>query len=414
MEQGGVAVIGAGIVGVTAGLYLRRAGHEVTLFDPLPPGGGASFGNAGMISPDSCTPVALPGMLREVPGWLRDPLGPLAVPPAYLPQALPWLLKWIAAGRFDRVLAGSDALRALHVSAFECYRELLGPANFSELIRTNGQIFVWEGPENPVMKPVREAILARHKVAVEELDIEVLRQMVPGVTRTVSRAIIMTKNGHTVNPGRLVRTLGTLLGEVDGVFRHENVLKLLREDDAYRLVTNAGNYRFDKVVVTAGAWSQRLLRPLGVRLPLESERGYHMTIPNPPVAPPPVPLVCMNKPAGVSPFEGGIRLAGTVEIGGLDAPMNEQRALIMLRRAKTLLPALAAEDYSIWMGHRPSFPDSLPVIGAAPGHPGLLLAFGHGHTGMTGGPPTGRLIAQLVSGRPPSIDLAPYSPARFA
>jgi glycine/D-amino acid oxidase-like deaminating enzyme len=409
----GVAVIGAGIVGATTALYLRRAGHEVTVFDPLPPAGGASFGNAGMISPDSCTPIASPGMLRKVPGWLRDPLGPLAIRPGYFVQALPWLLKWIAAGRFDRVIAGSDALRALHVPAFDCYRELLGTAHFNDLIRINGQIYFWEGATTEQMKPVREAIRARHNLSVEPLDLDTLRQMVPALTREASQAIILPKNGHTVNPGRLVQTIAQLFRDAGGLLRHENVLKLLHEDGAYRLVTNAANHRFARVVVAAGAWSQRLLRPLGVRLPLETERGYHVTIPNPNVSAPPMPVLCYNKPFGLSPIEGGIRLAGTVEIAGLDAPMNEQRALILIRRAKTMLPALEVGEYSMWMGHRPSFPDSLPVIGEAPGHPRLFLAFGHGHSGLTGGPPTGRLIAQLIGGRQPSIDLAPFSPARF-
>lgn len=406
-----IAIVGAGIVGMSAALYLQRAGLPVTVIDPLPPGGGASYGNAGLLSVENCVPIALPGMLKQVPGWLRDPLGPLAVRPSYLPQALPWLMRWIAAGRMERVDAASDALRALHVNALDRYRELLG-REFDDVIRVSGQVHIWENTEPSPSEAIYRRLWQKHGVVAEWLDADELRQLVPQLGRQVTRAAFLPKNGHTVNPRRLVTTLARLFSEAGGTVRAERVLKLVPENAGWRVVTSSANHLVGKVVVSAGAWSRQLLRPLGVNLPLETERGYHMMLRDASVVPP-VPVLSRGRGFSITPMEEGLRVAGTVEIGGLDLPMNEERAYVLLRQAQELLPGLEAKDYAIWMGFRPSFPDSLPVIDQAPGHGGLFLAFGHGHTGMTGGPPTGRLVKQLVAGEPPDVSLAPFSATRF-
>jgi glycine/D-amino acid oxidase-like deaminating enzyme len=412
-SQQAIAVIGAGIVGSSVALELRRAGRAVTLIDAQTPGSGASFGNACMISPDFCIPASIPGMLKKVPGWLRDPLGPLAIRPAYFPKALPWLLRWAKAGRLDRVLAGSDALRSLHLPAFDRYREMLGPKHFADLIRTNGQIYYWEGEGAPATQPVRDAIWQRHGVVTEALPLEQLRKLVPALTPHATSAVLFPKNGNTINPQRLVQTIAALFTEAGGTLVQQNVLKIIPESDGYRIVTGTGNLRAQAVVIAAGAWSQRLAAPLGYRFPLETERGYHVTFHRPNVQPPPMPILCSNRPAAASPLDDGIRCAGSVEFAGLDAPMNEKRATIMLKRAQGLLPGLEIKHYSIWMGHRPSFPDSLPVIDRAPRHRGLFFAFGHGHSGMSSGPMTGKLIAELVADRRPSVDLNPFRTTRF-
>jgi len=410
-EPNSIAIVGAGIVGMSAALYLQRAGLSVAVIDPLPPGGGASYGNAGLLSVESCVPIALPGMLREVPRWLSDPLGPLAVRPSYLPKALPWLLRWIAAGRMTRVEAASDALRALHVGALDRYRELLGH-QFDDVIRVAGQVHIWESADPSPSEAIYRRLWQKHGVVAEWLNIDELRQLIPQLGREVTRAVLLPKNGHTVNPRRLVGTLARLFTEAGGTIRAERVLKLLPADAGWRVVTSSANHLVGRVVVSAGAWSKQLLAPLGIELPLETERGYHMMLRDATVVPR-IPILSRSRGFTITPMEEGLRLAGTVEIGGLDLPMNEERAYVLLRQAKAMLPGLEANDYSIWMGFRPSFPDSLPVIDTAAGHRGLFLAFGHGHTGMTAGASTGRLVKQLVTGEPTDIPLAPFSATRF-
>jgi D-amino-acid dehydrogenase len=408
-------VIGAGVAGLSTALYLQRAGVSVAVIDPSPPGSGASFGNAGMISADTAVPIALPGMLRKVPGWLMNPLGPLTVHPRYFPTALPWLLRWIEAGRMSRVLAISDAMRALHRNAFDCWKELLGQQRFYDLIRQVGQVHVWESETETPAAALERQLRQRQDIPSEILGPEDLRQMFPGIAPSVRRGVLMPGNGYTVNPQRLVQSLGELLLEAGGSIVAEHAMKIIPSENGsgYLVMTNIANHAADKVVLAAGARSQRLLDPLGVRVPLETERGYHIMLPSPGVE---VKTTISNKSRafGVTPMEGGLRLAGTVEIAGLDAAPDERRAKALLQHAMAMFPDIDASGSTMWMGHRPSTPDSLPVLGEVRGRPGLYLVFGHGHFGMTGGPSSGRLVSRLILGVATGIDPEPYRAARFS
>jgi glycine/D-amino acid oxidase-like deaminating enzyme len=413
IAQHGAIVIGAGVAGLSTALYLQRAGVAVAVIDPLGPAGGASFGNAGLLSPDTAVPIALPGMLRKVPGWLTDPLGPLSVRPSYFPRALPWLLRWIESGRLQRVLAISDAMRALHRDSLDCWQELLGPTLYRDLIRPAGQVQVWEGDADTANAAVERQVRARHGIRTEELNADDLRQMFPGIAREVTRGLLMPGNGFTVSPQRSVQTLGDLFRQEGGALINERAMKLIpREDSGWMVMTNIANRSTQHVVVAAGAWSRQLLDPLGIKVALETERGYHAMLFAPEIMPT-LPISNKTRAFGVTPMEDGLRVAGTVEISGLDAPPNEARAKVLVQHARRMFPALTGAQVRYWMGFRPSTPDSLPILGDAPGRPGLHLAFGHGHFGMTGGPPSGRLVARLITGQAPGIDPTPYAAQRF-
>ena len=413
LAQHGAIVIGAGVAGLSTALYLQRAGVAVAVIDPLPPAGGASFGNAGLLSPDTAVPIALPGMLRKVPGWLANPLGPLSVTPGYFPRALPWLLRWIEAGRLERVIAISDAMRALHRESLSCWQELLGPSLYGDLIRPMGQVQVWEGDGETANSDVERQVRERHGIKSEVLSADDLRQMFPGISRDVTRGLLVPGNGHTVSPQRSVGTLGELFRKEGGVLINERAMKLIpREGGGWMVMTNLANRSSDHVVVAMGAWSRQLLDPLGIKVALETERGYHAMLFDPEVMPA-LPISNKTRAFGVTPMEDGLRVAGTVEIAGLQAPPNEERAKILVQHAKRMFPALRAEKVRYWMGFRPSTPDSLPILGPSAGRPGLHFVFGHGHFGMTGGPPSGRLVARLITGQAPGLDPAPYAAQRF-
>lgn len=406
-------VIGAGVVGLSTALYLQRAGVATVVIDPLGPAGGASFGNAGMLSPDTATPIALPGMLRKVPGWLADPLGPLAVRPSYFPRALPWLMQWVKAGQMSRVLAISDAMRALHRETLNCWRDLLGDALYHDLIRPSGQVHVWEDEAESPSEEVEKQIRARHGIEAQALSADDLRQMFPGIARDIKRGLLVPGNGYTVSPRRAVHSLAELLHKAGGEVIDERAMKLIpRAEGGFMVMTNVANRSAPHVVVAAGAWSAQLLSPLGVRVPLETERGYHAMLFSPSLRPQ-MPISSKTRAFGITPMEDGVRIAGTVEIAGLDAPPNEQRAKVLVEHARRMFPDLVASEIRYWMGFRPSTPDSLPILGGVSGHPGLWLAFGHGHFGMSGGPPSGRLLARLITGQAPGIDPAPYDARRF-
>lgn len=414
MPEQAIVVIGGGVVGVCCAVQLQREGHKVTVLEERAgPGEGCSYGNAGSISPDMVVPIAMPGMLAKVPGWLTDPLGPLAIAPRHFPRALPWLLRWVAAGRMPEVRKASAALRTLHRPVFDIYRELLG-ARFHETIHTTGQLYVWRGlnPSRPEI--IAQELRAAAGVRTEAVSAEDLRQMEPGLARDFRRGLYFPDNGHTSNPGRLVRLLAEVFQSEGGrIVRGTAIGFDVRDRTVAAMRTSDGVIAADAFVVAAGAYSQRLVRLLGVSVPLESERGYHVTLPDPGIA---VRNKLSNREDSfaITEMEDGIRIAGTVEIAGLDAPPVEARAHVLLRAAQRMFPGIRLDGYRIWMGHRPSTPDSVPVIDRAPGIANLHLAFGHGHTGMTGAPMTGRLIADLVAGRPSTIDRSPYGADRFA
>lgn len=407
-----VAIVGAGIIGLCAGLYLQRAGRSVTIADPLPPGHSTSFGNAGFISAGTIMPIALPGTWRNVPGWLLDRSGPLAVDLRYLPTAAPWLLRWIAASRRKTVYAASDALRALHKDTMERYRELLGSEHFAGLIRTEGSVNVFYNEQ-----PSRNEIFIRHLierqgVVTTAMGPGELRDMYPEIGHIARRALYFPHNGWTVSPARLTATLARLFVEAGGTIVSRRALRVRPSEGGFEIFTNIGDWRAGTVVLAAGAWTGRLLAPLGVRLPLETERGYHLMLKGANIAPR-LPLLLRDGGMAITPMEDGLRLAGTVEIAGLDAPPDETRALQLLERARLVFPSLEAASFSKWLGFRPSLPDSVAAIGPAPGFPGLFVAAGHGHTGMVGASETGRLVRDLVLGAPPAIDPKPYSLERF-
>lgn len=408
-----IIVIGAGVAGLCTALYLQRAGRSVTVVDPLPPAGGASFGNAGLLSPDTCVPIALPGMLRKVPGWLADPLGPLSVDPRYFPKALPWLLRWIEAGRMSRVLEISDAMRALHRTTFDCWKELLGQTLFHDLIRPIGQVHVWETETETPAAARERSLRERQGIRAERLTADELRQLFPGISRSVVRGMMIPGNGFTVNPQRLVATIAELFVQAGGTMAAEKAMKIIPlESRGYTVMTNTSWRPVEQVVVAAGAWSRQLLDPLGVRIPLETERGYHAMLTSPGIELR-MPISNKSRSFGVTPMEHGLRVAGTVEIAGLDAPPNEGRARVLLEHIRGMFPDVDTREHRFWMGFRPSTPDSLPILGEAPGRKGLYLALGHGHFGMTGGPPSGKIVSDLVLGRAPMVDASRYGVDRF-
>jgi len=406
-------VLGAGVVGLSTALYLQRSGHQVTVIDPLPPAGGASYGNAGLISPDTSVPIALPGMLRKVPGWMTDCEGPLVVRPAYFPRALPWLLRWIKASQMSRVIQISDAMRALHCDALVCLRELLMGDLYVDLIRPVGHVRIWEG-EGAESK-IDMVLAERHGIRAERLNGDDLRQIYPEISRDITRGMLIPGNAYTVSPQRLVRTLGELLIAAGGVIVAERAMKIIPRGGApgYMIMTNLANRSAQRVVVATGAWTRELLDPLGLHMPLETEGGYHAMMPSPNITLP-IPMSIKSRGFGLTTMEGGLRAAGTVEIGGLHTPPDERRAMLLVGHAKRIFPTLQTGEPSYWMGHRPSTPDSLPILGEAPGRPGLFLAVGHGHFGMTSGPTSARLVARMINGEQLGIDPVPYACSRFS
>ena len=413
-----IVVIGAGIVGVCTALYLLRDGHKVMVIDRQGPGEGSSFGNGAVIGEESVVPVALPGILRKVPGMLLDPLGPLAIRWSYLPQLAPWLLRFVAASRPAEVERISLSLKALMDGNFEAFKPLLEIAGAQDLLRRGGWVGVYETEAHFAAAQPLLALQRRRGVGLEVLPPEELRQLEPALSPNFHRGVYYPNVGHTVNNFRLVQELAAAFAREGGEIRRQEVrgFEMGPANGAgagpRAVLTEGGQVPCDAVVLAAGAWSRHLARQLGENPPLDTERGYHMHLPNPGVMPR-IPVYSTTYGFVSTPLEHGLRIAGTVELGGLRAAPNWKRAEVLLTHARRFFPQLDTTDAKPWMGFRPSMPDSLPVISRGRRHRNAYFAFGHGHCGLMLSARTGELIAHLVAGRDPGIDMAPYRVDRF-
>ncbi len=408
-----ITIIGAGIVGIATACYLRRDGHAVTVVDKRLPGQYCSFGNAGILSPGSCVPQALPGVLGKVPGYLADPLGPLAIRPGHFFKALPWFLRLVAASRLSRVEQIADALRPLLKQTFDAYRPLVEHARVTDLIRQTGYVVAYAtraGLQNDAL-PWR---LRRERgVLMETLDGAGIRRMAPQLGGNFEAGLYLPEQGFVANPERLTKSLAEQFQKDGGRIVQRDVLDIEYSPDGPRaLVTNAGNMALNTLVICAGSHSNEFSAKLGDAVPLEAERGYHVTYSDPRFTLP-MPVFLPEQKVFVTPMEMGLRIAGQSEFAGNDAAPNYARADVLATQMQKVFPGISSVDSTRWMGRRPSTPDSLPVIGPASKMPAVWYAFGHGHVGLCGGAPTGRAVADLIAGRPPGVDMHPFRVTRF-
>lgn len=424
-----MVVIGAGIVGACTALALRQEGHAVTILEPGPPGGeqAASYGNGCWLSPMSVIPPAMPGLWRKVPGFIADPLGPLAIRWTYLPKVLPWLARYLASGWTEqRVVRTAVALRAMLQDAPALHAALAEEAGVAPLIERRGLMYVY--PSRTAFEAEAVAWRIRRQVGIDwiELSAEELRQREPALDRRYGFAVLVEEGGHCRDPGAYVAAL-VALAEALGVRRVAGRATGFRiEGGRLRAVrTEFDEIAADRAVISAGAHSRALAAAVGDRLPLETERGYHAMIRPPPegerpegeLPGPRTPLMPSDGKMSITLTAGGLRCAGQVEIAGLTAAPNWQRAAILrdhlLRSFPDLPRDLPADRVAFWMGHRPSMPDGLPCIGLSRATPDVVHAFGHGHVGLVAAPRTAKLVAQMLAGRPTEIDPRPYDPRRF-
>ena len=408
-----VTVIGAGVIGMCVASYLQRMGHAVTVVDAVKPGTSCSFGNAGALSSGSCVPMAMPGVARQVPKWLLDNKAPLAVNWRYLPRALPWLLRFLAAARPQVAERSADALIALTRPVFDNLMPLVNDAGADSLIHRRGQLHVYSTKAGFEGDRLGLALRKQRGVAFEVLDAQEIRQFEPALAPIFQKAVLFPEHGHCANPFALVDALAAAFQSKGGKVLERRVLDIdFGADGPRALVTDAGPMPVETLVVAAGAWSHRLAHRLGHKVPLETQRGYHAVLADPSVRPR-RNVQWAERRFIATPMEMGLRFAGTVEIAGLDAPPHYSRADALLEQGLAMFPGLVGGAVTKWMGHRPCLPDSVPVIGPSDGVRNIYFAFGHGHLGLTCASTTGRLVAELVTGAKPCIDPAPYRIDRF-
>lgn len=406
-----VAVVGAGVVGLACAVRLAGEGHATTVFDPAPEGDKCSWGNAGGIGVTEVVPASGPGMLWRVPGWLLDPLGPVALRPGHLPALLPWLRFWLRAGRPAEVERIAAALAALLARVYDDLVPLLAEIGLADALRRQGALAVYGGAAALRRDAAAWALRRRHGIACEEIGGAEARALEPALSRHVQAAVFTPDWAQVADPKALWAAL-LATARARGVAVEAARVADIARPGRVRL-DDGREAACDAVVLAAGAWSAGLARGAGDRVLLEGERGYNVTLPTPGLALG-REVIFAERHFVAAPLDPGLRIGGAAEFAGLAAPANHARSRALLRLARDYLPGLSAEGATPWMGQRPTTPDTLPVIGRAPRRPDVIHAFGHGHLGLTLAATTARLAADAVAGRPSGIDMAPYSAVRFA
>lgn len=409
-----IAVVGAGIIGVAIAFELQRRGESVVLIDRDAPGKGASFGNMASIAVTEFMPASRPSVWAQMPKWLLDPEGPVRIRPSYLPKLTPWFLRFLEASRPSRVRELEAAGAVLCSRVYDDLLPFLKAAGLSDVLSEDGCLSLYADDAEFSADREHIEILEHFGFRHEILGADAIRHLEPALTHRVGKAVLFPDNRSVRDPYGLVISLverflalgGTVeTGDVKGFEARDGIVDAIRLKDGRRIEAPS-------TVLCAGAYTGHLSRTLDEPIPLETERGYHTQIMKPGITMR-HSIIWPAKAFMVTPTAGGIRVGGTVEMAGLDAPPDFRRAKVLVKRAREALPGLQATDVSEWMGHRPALPDTIPIIGPSAKHAGVFYATGHGHLGLTYAATTARLIGDLVTGTIPPIDLKPYRVDRF-
>lgn len=404
-----VLVIGAGVVGLSAAVAALARGLSVRVIDREGPAAGASAGNAGGLAFTEILPLASPKIIRQAPKWLLDPLGPLSVPPSYAPHLLPWLWRFWRASAPAAFRAATSAQAALMRHCAATVGPFLDREGLAGMMTRNGVLHVYESQSEydaalPFWEISRREGIEHHPLRGAEIS-----QVQPGISARFTHGVFAPGWHGVTDPLDYTLALAERVRARGGEIVVAEATALVPGG----VETSAGRMDAGRIVLAAGAFSHRIARTAGARIPLETERGYNTTLPRDAFD---VRLHITFAAHGfvVSNLSSGIRIGGAVELGGLDLPPNYARADAMLAKTARFLPGLKTTGGRQWMGFRPSLPDSLPAIGPLPGRGDVICAFGHGHLGLTQSAGTGEIVADLLTGTAPGIDLTPYAPGRFS
>ena len=405
-----IAILGAGVVGLVIAEALTSEGREVVLVDPDQPGMGASYGNAGTIADYAVMPVGSPDVLRNLPSLLLNKDSPLAIRRAALPSLMPWLARFARQSLPGPTRRNAAAIAALVADACPSWLALAERIGGAAIMQHKGCLYIYETADAFNAAKADMAFRRMHGITVDLISPDVLAGMEPGLPVVEGGAAFFPKAVFLSDPGLMVQTLAS------HVFKHAGFVQaeartISRQFDGIVVEGPDLRLRARKVIIAAGAHSKGLALQAGDKVPLETERGYHVEwdMASPRLSRPVCPTA---RGFYLCPMTGRLRVAGTVELGGLTAPASPHRIKKLVEGARAIFPDLGEPDRE-WVGFRPSMPDSVPVIGPSRAGPEIIHAYGHGHIGLTLAPITARLVAALIGGREPELDLTPYLPGRF-
>ena len=406
-----VGIVGAGIQGVCIGLQLLKKGVPTTIFDSMDPGKMASYGNAGHFSPYAVLQLNRPDVLYDVPKMLLSSYGPLALKWNYIPKMLPWILGYLKNCNKKSMLHTAKYMHQILNISMEAYEEIFQEIDTSNLLEKKGIIYVWT---NQNIKSRKLEIKVRDDLGVKQklLSVKEILDLEPNLKPVFSGGCYYDYAYHARDPYTIVKKIFELFIQRGGKFIKENVCMVKQTSSKETLIkTDFREFKFEKSVIACGAFSKKLTDQLGEKIPLDTERGYHVhfkdmekLITR--------PIIFLDRGFGMTPMNQGLRAVGTVELGGLKNPLSKGRIQYIVNCAKELLPQLG-EHEDEWLGFRPTLPDFLPVLGPSKNNKNIIYAFGHHHLGWTLGAITGKIISGIVAGEKTNLDLSPYSSKRF-
>jgi D-hydroxyproline dehydrogenase len=412
-KKSSVGVIGAGIQGVCISLCLIKKGFNVTLIDKDDPGKkSASYGNAGHFSPYASVPMNRPDILADVPSMLLNSTGPLALKWNYVPKMLPWFLQFIKNCSKKKMMYTAKYMHQILDLALPAYDELFEDIDVSELVESKGILYFWT---NKDLKSRELEIKIRNELGIKQqiLTPDEIHDLEPNIKKIYHGGALYSNARHARNPKKILLKLFDRFIKRGGQFIKQNVQTIMFKSDGKPIIkTNLNSYNFDKAVVACGAFSKKLTDQVDEKIPLDTERGYHVhfkghdhLLSR--------PVIFLNRGFGITPMEQGLRVVGTVEFGGLNNPPSKKRILNLVNNAKYLFPDLK-EHHDEWLGFRPTLPDFLPVLGVSKNHKNLLYSFGHHHLGWTLGAISGKIISGIIAGESTNLDLSAYNSRRFS
>ena len=404
-------VIGAGITGLSIAEHLRREGLKVILIDRVSPSDPeqASFGNAGILARSAIVPVSQPGLIRKIPQMLINPSNPLFVRWAYLPKLAPWLIPFLRSGSGERLDEIISALDSLTSDAVDQHLKLTAGTDARKFIRLGEIGYIYPDEEAFLDDSFMRETKSRYGYECRKLTRSQIEDLDPFISKKYNVAAVYNNHGWITSPSKYVRAIFDSYTSLGGEYIQDEVIEILEKEVVLK---NAKNLSVDKVILAMGAWSGSLAKKLGVRAKVQSERGYHIFFKGSNRCPP-FPIMLSDGKFFVTPMEGGIRCAGVVEFGSLTAPPSRKPIELIRSRVREFYNDLDFEEESVWMGHRPSTPDSLPLIGTLKDKPNVIFAFGSQHIGLTIGPKIGYLVSQLMMNKKINCSMAPFDSNRF-
>ncbi len=407
-----IGIVGAGIQGVSNALFLQKKGFKVTLFDRDAPGSpAASYGNAGHFSPYASLSLNRTDILADVPSMLLSSTGPLALKWNYVPKMIPWFIKFIMNTTHSKMMHTAKYMHQILDLALPAYDELFEEINIENLVENKGILYIWNDQD---LKSRELEIKVRDELGVKQqlVNKKEIHDLEPKIKPFYHAGVYYPYARHARNPKKILLKLFELFLKKGGNFKNSNIQNIKFDYEKPILKTENEEYKFDKVVITCGAFSKKLTDKLGEKIPLDTERGYHVHFKNCDHLLS-RPVIFSNRGFGITPMEQGLRVVGTVEFGGLKNPLSKSRINNLINNAKYMLGDLP-EHEDEWLGFRPTLPDFLPVMGPSKNHKNVFYCFGHHHLGWTLGPISGKIVSSMVAAENTNLNLDPYSSVRFS